>query len=189
MTLPHDQRPMSTSPRSSFTISAADRLDLCVNKNQTNQESPFLRILQPTIILLRIFGIFPAHKSTLHWKNLWSYIIVAFMTFGYSYSVAFRAIASAVKLFENWTADTVLQFAVSLWFCIALNCLIFLLQFGWGRKLDTFSKNLTQVSIFMNFIIVCILRVTLYSALRLDALWCQHPVSVPCLSLLRRCYI
>lgn len=136
------QNHLPSSPRQSFASSVIPRLSFNTDFRHLKQGTLFLRILRPTIVLLQIFGIFPAHKSILHWKNIWSYLVTAFMLFGFSYILTYRTYIATVEMFKKWDADTVLQFAVCLWFYIAINCLIFTFRLGWGCKLEIINRML-----------------------------------------------
>ena len=112
------------------------------SKKQRVALSPFLRLLNPFITILRCLALFPANKSTRHVSNIFFYIVVATLIILDVYFMTYKLISILSLLFTNITATSLTLLAVFIWFYLALSFVVFTARTGYDRILEQFSELL-----------------------------------------------
>ena len=117
-------------------------LENMFKKNHRVALSPFLRLLNPFITILRCLALFPANKSTRHVSNAFFYIVVATLTILDVYFMTYKLISILSLLFTNINATSLTLLAFYLWFHMALSFVVFTARIGYDRILEQFSELL-----------------------------------------------
>jgi hypothetical protein len=111
-----------------------------------SERPAFLRLLKHTALILQISGFFPIGDKKLHWKNIFSFLVMIFLGCMNGYMMVMRTIPSVISMFNHWDPEVTVQFGICLYFCMSFACLVFIAKVGYFRKLESFSELLKHAT-------------------------------------------